>query len=463
MKTAYLIGIKGVGMTALAKYLSEAGFSVEGSDNADTYVTDNVLLENKIKVYSPFSEENLKQKNPDLVVVSAAYDKNNIEVKTAYDQKLNIKYYSDVLADITAEKKLIAVAGIHGKTTTSSLLALLLENAKLDPSYIIGAANVPVLNQNAHAGTGDYFVLEADEYRRSPQDNQSKFLSLNPQIAIISSIELDHPDIFNSIEEIYQAFYSFACRVDRAGKIILNIDYPKAQKLAHSLADRSFETYGFDSTASWQIVNTKEGDQTLFSIKHDGNLFGPYELAIPGKHNISNAATAVILANLLDIDDQILKTTLKEFRGVERRFQITAQVGDITIIDDYAHHPTAIMKTLEAAKAKYPKAKIVCIFQPHTYSRTQALLKEFGTAFSLADKVIVTDIYTSAREAEGKITSQDLVNEIKKNHNNVQYMNSWDKIKKYLVIFGAQPTVILTVGAGDIYKLGRELPEVFKK
>lgn len=463
MKTAYLIGIKGVGMTALAKYLLEDGYAVEGSDNSSHYVTDDVLAQNKIKVYSPFDKQNLFDKKPDLVVVSAAYDESNPEVEEAKKKNLHIEYYSEVLGMITAGQKLIAVAGVHGKTTTTSLVALLLQKAEFSPSFIIGVGEVPVLGTNAHKGKGEYFVLEADEYRKSPTNFDSKFFDIEPEIAIISSIELDHPDVFESEEDIYRAFYRFACSVPRTGEIILNIDYPKSRKLAGSLADRKFETYGFSSDASWQIIDVVENSKTIFSLKHDQEIFGPYELAVPGKHNVLNATTAVILSKILKISDKILKETFLEFKGVQRRFEEVAKIDDIVIIDDYAHHPTAVSRTLEAAKAKFPKSKIWCIFQPHTFSRTQKLLKEFGSSFNESDKVIVTDIYASERELVGKVTAVDLVNEIKKNNKSVIYMHDWKKIKEYILAFAKSPIVILTIGAGDIYKLGREIAESFKK
>jgi UDP-N-acetylmuramate--alanine ligase len=463
MKTAYLIGIKGVGMTALAKYLSESGFGVEGSDNDNTYVTDEILAKNKIKVLSPFSKENLNGKDPDIVIISAAYGATNPEVEEAKKRHLNIQYYSETLGVITADKKLIAVSGIHGKTTITALIAFLLKKMGLDPSYLIGAADVPALGSNAHFGQGDFFVLEADEYRQSPENLESKFLCLSPEIAIISSIELDHPDVFESVEDVYRTFYKFAGRVSRDGIIILNIDYQKSKKLVHSLADRHFETYGFSEEADWRIVDVQEGDKTLFSIRHNRKVDGPYQLGIPGKHNILNAATAVILTNILNLDEEVLREALIDFKGVQRRFQLIAKVGDIVIIDDYAHHPTAIASTLEAVKGKFPKAKIWCIFQPHTFSRTKSLLKEFGLSFKDADRIIITDIYSSARESESKITSVDLVEEIRKNKGNVSYLNSTEKIKKYLLNFVHGESVILTIGAGDIYKLAVELPELFKK
>lgn len=456
-KFAYLIGIKGVGMAALAVYLKQAGFAVEGSDNKNVYATDEILKKTNIKVYEGFDKENLNDKNPDFCIISAAYGFDNPEAKEARRRRLKTMYYSEALGMISACKKVIAVAGVHGKTTTSALIALMLKEANLDPSFIIGAASVPNLGTCAQAGQGEYFVLEADEYRQSPSNNSSKFFDLTPDVAIISSIEHDHPDIFPTIEDVYKTFYGFACRVPRRASIILCIDYPKCRKLKNSLVDRNFETYGFAPEAAWHIVDVKEENQTEFSIEHSGETFGPYALAIPGQHNILNATVAVILAKKLNIDEQIIKKVLKEFTGVGRRFEKVGEVGNIQIFDDYAHHPTAITKTLEAARAKFPKSKIWCVFQPHTYSRTESLFKEFGQAFQAANNVIVLDIYASEREKEGHITSRDLVKEIEKNQKNVRYFKDQDAAKKYLHDFVKGPAVILTMGAGDIYKLSHDL------
>jgi len=463
MKKYYLIGIKGVGMSALAIYLSEAGFQVEGSDVADAFVTDEILAQKQIKIYSPFRAENLNESKPDVVVVSAAYGSDNIEVKTAEDMGLKTLYYSEMIGEITKDKKLIAVAGIHGKTTTTSLLSSLLVDAGLDPSYIIGAAQVPVLGSNAHYGNSENFVIEADECRKSPQCQDGKFLDLSPEIAIITSIELDHPDVYPSIEEIYQAFHRFASRVSRSGTIIINTDYPKSKKLMQTLVDRDFVTYGLSEGVDWQAVDVEELQETRFWCLHNQKKIGPFRLGVPGKHNILNALAVIIVANKYKIDLEITKKVLANFKGVQRRFEFIDKIGDIEIIDDYAHHPTAIEKTLEAVRAKYPDKKIWAIFQPHTFSRTKSLLKEFGKSFSQADKIIITDIYASARENAGGVSSLDLVNEIKKYQDNVHYMNKIEKIEKYISNFAQGQLVILTIGAGDIYKLGHKIPEILKQ
>lgn len=463
MKYYYLIGIKGVGMAALAKYLVEAGFKVGGSDVAESFVTDEIFKNTSIQIYSPFSPKNLKGNKPDCVIISAAYGKDNLEVKEAKRLGLKTLYYSEAISEITKGKKLIAVAGIHGKTTTASMIACLLSEAGLDPSYIIGAARIPSLGANGHYGESENFIIEADEYRKSPDSLESKFFDLAPEYAIITSIELDHPDVFPSVEEIYAAFHRFASKVSRQGTIIINADYKKAKKLIQTLVDRNFETYGFSDNVDWQAIDIKEKDETQFFVRHEGEKIGPFKLGIPGKHNILNALATVAIAFKYQVDQEIIKRVLSEFKGVQRRFEVIGKVKDIIIIDDYAHHPTAIEATLDAVKEKFPHKKIWCIFQPHTYSRTKGLLKEFSQAFQKADKVIITDIYASVRETTGQISSLDLVKEIKKYQNNVHYINKFEKIEKYLKNFAQGQLVILTIGAGDIYKFGERIPQILKE
>lgn len=461
-KNAYLIGIKGVGMTALAIYLKQCGYGINGSDVADKFVTDKLLKENNINFFVGFDANNLKGEKYDLVVVSAAYNKENPEVKEAFKRKMNVKYFSEVLGQISSGKKTIAVAGIHGKTTISAMLSYILEKASLDPSFIIGAGEVPNFPANAKKGEGEYFVIEADEYHKSPEDNTPKFLDLNPQIVIISSIELDHPDVFPTIEEIYNAFYSLACRVPRSGFIVLCIDYSKSKKILRSLADRNFETYGFDPNAKWRIVNSSnEITGTTFSLESKGQIYGPFKIQLPGNHNILNATAAIITALKLGVSEGIIKKVMPSFKTVKRRFEQIGQIDQIIIIDDYAHHPTAITSTIEAAKRKFINYKIWCIFQPHTFSRTEKLLEEFSLCFKGADNVVITDIYSSAREQKGEITGEKLAEEVKKHQFKVKYL-PMDKIKDYILSNVKQPAVILTLGAGNIYEVGNDIKKGFE-
>lgn len=458
----HFIGIKGVGMTALAILSQEKGYEVTGSDVEDSFVTDQILSQAGIKV-TPFDTANLQNK-PDIVVYSAAFDKSNVEVKEAHKKRLNIKPYSEVLALFSSESQVIAVSGIHGKTTTTALVSFLLTKANLDPSFIVGSGEIADLPAPGHLGSGDYFVLEADEYRKSPDDNNSKFFDLTPEIEIITSIEMDHPDMFLTDEKVYEAFYKFACRIPRKGFIVLCLDYPKAKKLLRSLADRNFETYGFSENVDWQIIDyTELADSTSFNLLNEGKKIGPFIFKIPGEGNVLNATAAIIVALKLGIQEKSIQKYLAEFRGVKRRFEKIGQYKDITVIDDYAHHPHSIALTLEAAKKRFPDAKIWCIFQPHTYSRTKELLSGFATAFNAIDRVIITDIYASAREKEVTITAEDLTQAIRKTQKQVKYVNSWDKITQELVDNVGGKTVIITMGAGDIYKLGKNILEALQK
>ncbi len=461
IKKIHFIGIKGVGMCALALLAKEKGDEVTGSDIDETFVTDDALAKAGIEV-NIFDSNNISNKL-DLVIVSAAYGKDNIEVKEAKKRHLEIMFYSEALAFFARNSLLIAVAGIHGKTTTAAMLSFLLTKANLDPSFVIGAGEVKSLGTSGHVGKGDYFVVEADEYRKSPDDSSSKFFDLSPEIEIITSIEMDHPDIFTSEESVFNVFYKFACRIPRKGFIILCTDYPKAKKLQRSLADRNIESYGF-SEALWQIIDFHETrTETIFSIKHQEKIIGPFKLKVPGQANILNATAAIITCLKIGIEEKLIKKNIADLVGVKRRFEKIGQFNDITIIDDYAHHPRSIDLTLEAARKKFPTHKIWCVFQPHTYSRTKELLKDFATAFKEADKVIVTEIYASQRESEATISGQQLAEAIHRHQRNVRFISDWSKIIKEIIDSADGQNLIITMGAGDIYKLGNTLLKALKE
>ncbi len=462
IKKIHFVGIKGVGMSALAILAKEMGYKVSGSDVEEIFVTDKALEKAGIKV-TGFDPKNLQYK-PDLVVVSAAFGNDNLEVKTARKKRLDIKPYSEALAMFSQDSQVIAVAGVHGKTTTTAIISFLLKKANLDPSFIIGSGIVPSLGTNAHKGKGEYFILEADEYRKSQTDNDSKFLDLTPKIEVITSIEMDHPDMFDSEEFIYDAFYRFACRIPRNGFIVLCIDYPKSRRLIRSLADRDFETYGFQNGAVWKIVSFKElGFATDFSILNNAKKLGPFRIKIPGEANALNATAAIIVALKLGIDEKIIKKYLPNFLGVKRRFEKIGKINNINIYDDYAHHPRAIRMTLEAARLKFPDAKIWCIFQPHTYSRTKKLLNEFAKSFKSADKVIFTEIYSSAREKKATVTSDDLALATRQFQRGVKYISSRSKVVQEIIDNAEGSVFIITMGAGDVYKIGEEIFNKLKK
>lgn len=458
-KKIHFIGIKGAGMAPLAKLLKEMGYEVSGSDTLEQFPTDKILADAKI-IATEFNVQNLENK-PDLVVISAAYSKENPEIKEAYKKRLTIKLYSEVLGIISKNYQTIAVAGIHGKTTTAALISFLLKRANFDPTYLVGAGEIFPLGSSAHVGKGDYFVLEADEYRKSFEDPSPKFLDLSSQIEIITSIEMDHPDIYLSDENIYNAFYKFACHLPRNGFIVLNTDYPKAKKLQRSLVDREIVSYGLEK-ASFQIINfTENPTETTFMLVHKGENLGPFRLAVPGLANVLNATAAIITCRHLGIEEKIIKKYLSQFLGVKRRFEKIGQVDEILIYDDYAHHPRAIRMTLEAVRQKFPDFKIIAIFQPHTYSRTKALLNDFAQSFKIADKVIITDIYSS-REKEKTISGFELSQEVKRHQRSVKFISEREKIVQEILDSASGKTLIITIGAGDVYKIALEIFESLK-
>lgn len=455
----HFVGIKGVGVSALALVAKGMGYQVTGSDTAEEFITDAPLKAADITPQVGFAAEHVAP-GTDLVVVGAAYGKDNPEVIAAKAANIPVWTYSELLGYLSGQKKTVAVAGTHGKTTTTSLLAYLLHSAGHSPSYVIGTGQVVGLPAHGAAGTGEYFVTEADDYMRAPNDPVAKFLDLSPYAAIITSIEHDHPDMYPSLRDVVESFYQFAMRVSGQGFLVVNADDPQIKKLQVRLADRQFITYGFDEAADYRIemVETKTGEPIRFRLMQKETAHGPFEISLHGQHNIANAAAAITTALRLGVAEEAIIKFLPNFTTVERRYQLIGSVGNIVVIDDYAHHPTSVQLTLETAKKQFAERPVWCFFQSHTYSRTKALLKEFGTAFTAASVVIVTDIFASAREAEATITTQDLVAEIGKHHKNVMYVPK-EKLLHFMEKNLPQNAVAITMGAGDIYKIGREYVE----
>ncbi len=454
-KTIYFIGIKGVGMSALAIVAKGKGYTVLGSDVAEEFITDKSLADNQISVNQGFAAEHITGVI-DQVIVGASISDTNPELVAAKSLQLPCLTYSEFLGYLAGQQKTIAVAGTHGKTTTTALVSYLLQKAGFDPSYIIGTGSVVGLANHGQAGRGDYFITEADDYKRAVNDPQPKFLDLSPYAAIITSIEHDHPDLYPSLRDCLEAFYQFTLKVSSAGFIVVSSDDPTIKKLRSRIADRRFISYGFEASADYQIKlsRTKLGEKPRFRLLHEGQALGLFQLQLVGEHNIYNAAAAIVMALELGVSLETIVNHLPNFVGLERRFQILGTVGQRIIIDDYAHHPTAISSTIAAAKQQYKHYPIWVFFQPHTYSRTKALLKEFGQAFGQADRVIITDIFASARETVVTIDAQTLVTEIGQHHNNVSYVPK-SGLADFIKDKTPEHAIILLMGAGDIYKIGR--------
>lgn len=460
MNSIYFIGIKGVGMSALALVAKGMGYSVSGSDTAEEFITDPALKKAGIAVWQGFAAEHLSGVKPDLVVIGAAYGQDNPEVAAAHQAGLKCWTYSELQAFLAKDQLTVAVAGTHGKTTTTSLLSYLLYHSGQQPSFIIGTGRVAGLPAHGHAGQGRYFVTEADDYKRAPDDPTPKFLDLSPYLAIITSIEHDHPDLFPTLADCLAAFYQFAQRLDARGSLIVNADDENISQLRQRLTDKRLISYGFSDTADWRIMllATQSDQPTRFRLIGPAQAYGPFELALPGRHNAANAAAAIVAALELGVRPEAIEKLLPQFRTVERRFEIVGERAGVTVVDDYAHHPTAIAVTLAAAKERWPRRPIWCLFQAHTYSRTKALLNDFAWAFDQADRVIITDIFASAREGEATITAQDLTAAIAAERSDTTYV-PMNQLVEHLRTNLPRGAVLITMGAGDIYKIGRQFLE----
>ena len=424
IKKAYFIGIKGVGMTALAQILQARGIKVLGSDTKEKFFTDQVLKKLKIKVIEGFDKKNIPI-DADLIVASAAYlgqGVENVEVEEAKKRKISILTYAQILGMLFQEKYGIAVAGTHGKSTITAMLGKVLEKAGLDPTVIVGT-RVIQWQSNARVGHSKYLVAEADEYRNN-------FLYYSPQALILTSLEYDHPDFFRNFEEYKETFRQLIQKIPVSGFIVAN---------------------GQDKQVS-QVL-----EQAKCQIIEYGLPGQEIKLQIPGQHNLLNASAVMAVAQKLGVPKEIVKEGLADFQGTSRRFEFKGEKKGIIFIDDYAHHPTEIQATLKAIKEFYPQKKVWAVFQPHTFSRTKALLKEFGAAFDQADQVIILDIYGSAREKSGGIHAQDLVREIKKHRNKTNYISTIKEAEEYLKKQAQAGQIILTMGAGDVWKLSTAL------
>ena len=442
-KNIFFVGIKGVAMANLGVVLKKMGKNVTGCDVEEEFITDKLLKDNKITWKVGFKD---LPKNIDLMVYSAAHQglSNPLIIK-AKKRKVNVISQAGLLGELMLgfETK-IAVAGCHGKTTTASLLSYALNKLNAKPSYFVG---VPFFTdyQGADYQEKKYFVIEADEYGiNPPSDKTPKFFKLNPDWIICTNIDFDHPDVYKNIEETRKAFVKFFGEK----KLILNIDDTKILQSINTLKSRRIITYGFSEKADYQIVNWKiDKDGSVFSIKGTDS----FKISLFGKHNISNAAAVIVQLLQLGFTAGKIKKALLGFKGAQRRFELVYKNNDTYLFDDYAHHPAEIEATIKSTRDRFGGRRIIIIFQPHTYSRTNFLLNKFKEGLSSADIGFILPIFASAREnsRQFKIDSQDIV----KGKKNLYYVESSVQLINRLEKFVKKGDVIFTMGAGDVYKL----------
>lgn len=458
-KIIHFIGIKGVAMTGLAIIAKQKGYKVTGSDVDEEFVTDVVLKRNGIAPILNFSSNNLKNK-PSLVVVTGAHGGiNNPEAKASINMGIRTIMQGQALGEFMNEKIGVAICGCHGKTTTTAIVSTILEFSGLDPSFVVGTADVPALKNPAKNGQGKFFIGEADEYITCPGvDTTPKFMWLNPQTIVMTSIDYDHPDAYKSIDEVKAAYLNFARKLPENGVLIACADDENIKSIIKNVGNRII-TYGISALADLRPVNiTFEEEVTYFSVFKNGFDLGRFTLHVPGIHNVLNATAAIACAIDLGVDLEKIRTSLSKFNGTKRRFEKVGEKNGIRIIDDYAHHPTEIEATIKGAKKWFNGSRITIIFQPHTYSRTKALLDQFSKCFTAADEVIITDIYSSKREQpDPGINSKILSQAISKNQRNVKYIAKTTDVIKYLGDKLVRGDTVITMGAGDIYKIAGTL------
>ncbi|MFA6254720.1 MAG: UDP-N-acetylmuramate--L-alanine ligase [Patescibacteria group bacterium] len=453
IKRVYFIGIKGVAMSGLAVICKQKGLEVFGSDVEEKFITDKILIDHEIEIFEDFSAANLDC-NPDLVVIGTSWGDDNIEVAETKKRKLPNITDSEMRGLLSQEKKTIAITGVHGKTTTTALMAYLFSQAGLDPSFLIGTGMVPDLGSNSKWASGVHFIVEGDEYVRSKEDKTPKFLDLDPAISVITSLEWEHVDIYPDLESMEVAFQKLVQKTKEL--LVVCGDWPAIKKIIKGNESKTV-TYGFEVSNTWQAYDVRvEFDRTIFKVKKAGQDFGEFEIGLFGEHNALNALAVIIIGLNEGLKIGEIQNILKQFKGSERRFDISERNG-ITFVDDYAHHPTEIKTTLKAIRQRFPNNLIWCVFQPHMASRTKALLNDFAQSFNDVDMVLFADIFASAREQAEDITSKDLAKEAKIYHQNVIYAGDLNHAVNCLKDKIKPGIVLVTMGAGDVYRVRDKL------
>lgn len=439
----HFIGIGGYGMSAIAKVMLEMGFKVSGSDLAQQELTEKLKAKGA-HVFIGHEAQNIQ--DADLVVYSTALSKDNVEMVEAERRNIPLIHRSQMLARLMNARKGIAVAGAHGKTTTSSMIALVMERCGVDPTYIIGG-EIMNIGSNAKAGKSEFVVAEADE-------SDGTFLQYHPYLALVNNIEADHLENYNGdFENLKQAYAQFISQVRDDGKAIICGDDVYLQQMIPQVTCNLI-TYGIEANADYRATNIELGDRKVsFDVERQGERLGQIRLSVPGRHNVYNALATLITCLECGLTFEEVAGAITEFQGAKRRFQVLGDVNDILVIDDYAHHPTEIQATIAAAKST--GKHIIAVFQPQRYTRTYYLFDQFSRAFHEADEVIITDIYSPAgeKQIEG-ISSARLVELIHENSNrNVRYIPARDDVLDYLVDQVKSGDLVLTMGAGDIWKV----------
>ena len=433
-------------MSGIAEVLLNLGYQVSGSDLKESEVTRRLAA---LGCEISYGHRKVNVREADVVVVSSAVRKGNPEVEVAEQRLIPVIPRAEMLAELMRMKIGIAIAGTHGKTTTTSLIATVLAAGGLDPTVVIGG-RLNSIGSNARLGQGDFLVAEADE-------SDGSFIKLMPTIAVVTNIDADHLDYYSNIDKIKETFLNFLEKIPFFGLAVLCLDHPNIQSLIPRLKKR-FTTYGLTTQADFQAKEIVfEEFSATFDVLHQRKEVGRLRLQMPGLHNVYNALATVATAFELDIPFQIVQESLGDFKGIQRRFQIKGEKKGVLIVDDYGHHPVEIIATLKAARAGW-KRRVVAVFQPHRYSRTQALFKEFLTAFYDADVLVLTDIYAAGEDRIEGVEAKSLFEGIREyGHKDVVYIPNKKEIADHLLRILKPGDMVITLGAGDIWQVSEEL------
>ena len=439
----HFMGMGGIGMSAIAQVLMASGTVVSGCDLRASELTDRMRARGAV-FFERHSPEHMRDVT--LLVYSSAVPADHPELVEAQRRGIETIKRAEMLARLFNGRRSIAVAGTHGKTTTSTLIGFLLERAGYDPTLLLGGESVD-LGSNARLGAGDLVVAEADEFDGS-------FLRLKPYLAVLTNIEADHLDFYGSYDRLFAAFIRFLASVSPEGRIVACLDDPAVasavgQRDIRAIIDR----YGLHPDAAWRAIDVElVGATSSFRAEHNGVSLGTFEILLPGLHNVRNALAAIATVVPMGVDQATLREGLAVFRGAKRRFEIKGELGGVLVIDDYGHHPTEVAATLAAARGRLSGRRIVCVFQPHTYSRTKNLLDEFAACFHDADELVVTEIYAAREKDTLGVSSADLVSRVKQPA--ASLIPSLEEAANYLSAQLGPGDVLVTMGAGDVYRVG---------
>lgn len=447
IQQVHMVGIGGSGMSGIAEVLVNLKYAVTGSDLKRSPVTDR-LEKLGARIAEGHAADNVR--GAEVVVISSAVKPDNPEVVEAVRLKIPVIARAEMLAELMRLKYGIAVAGTHGKTTTTSMIATVLEHGRFDPTVVIGG-RLNVYGSNAKLGRGEFMIVEADE-------SDSSFLLLSPTMAVVTNIDMEHMDHFGSLGQLHDAFVQFMNKVPFYGAAIVCVDDPGVQAVLNRLT-RRFITYGATAQGDYVLSHVhQQGRETTFRVQHRGETHGPIHLAVPGAHNALNAVAAIAVAQDMGMEWDAIVPAIEGFQGADRRFQLKGEARGVLVIDDYGHHPTEVKATLAAARAGWDDRRLVVLFQPHRFTRTQLLFDQFCGAFHQADVLVVTEIYPAGEEPIEGVSGERLAQGIRRfGHKSVHYRPDLENAVDLLTEIVREGDMVLTLGAGSVTQAGAEL------